>query len=53
MSEDNKKIYLAVGMRLRHYELQKSDLSVHEYFERMAEEVLELLDEYDDSARYW
>ena len=53
MSEDNKKRYLATAMRLKHNELQKNDLSNYEYFERMAEEMLEVLDEYDDSARYW
>lgn len=53
MYKDERLDRLKVGMRLKHYELEKGEYSVYEYFERMAEEVLEILDDYYGGARYW
>lgn len=50
---DERRDILARAMRAKHYELGKTEMNTAQYFDAMAEEVLNILDEYYGAARYW
>jgi hypothetical protein len=54
MKDDLRNSVLAKALRLKHYELtNNNNISTHEYFDALALEVINTLDKYYGTARYW
>jgi hypothetical protein len=54
MTDDLRIHLLSKSLRLKHYELNNNNnISTHEYFEALALEVINTLDKYYGSKKYW